>query len=153
MPARTQYARRDDAVSQLLPVLDKYAGNLYHEANEFSASLLQLDHTLALAGLTLSPRCLTAYDDGRVELLIQLTGVLPVTIYQSTYHCPVSLWLPLDFPLKPPMVFVLPSASLAVKPGPNVDPSGKVSMQYLEQWARKPEVCRAERQRRVELFS
>lgn len=63
-----------------------------------------------------------------------------MTIGAATYHCPVALWLPLDFPTKPPMVFVIPSATLAVKSGPNVDPSGKVSLPYLENWARKGEV-------------
>lgn len=33
----SQYSRRDDAVNQVLPVLDKYAGSLYHEASDFSA--------------------------------------------------------------------------------------------------------------------
>ncbi|ORY59432.1 UEV domain-domain-containing protein [Leucosporidium creatinivorum] len=111
------YARRDDAVNQVIPVLDQYKGQLYHESTDFT------------------------HDDGRVELLLQLTGVLPVTIGAATYHCPIALWLPLDFPTKPPMVFVIPSATLAVKSGPNVDPSGKVSVPYLENWARKGEGC------------
>lgn len=83
---------------------------------------------------------LIAYDDGRVELLLQITGVLPVRIGANLYHCPVSIWLPLDYPSKPPIVYVLPSATLAVKPGPNVDPSGKVTVPYLDDWTRKSEV-------------
>ncbi|KAK4053812.1 Suppressor protein stp22 of temperature-sensitive alpha-factor receptor and arginine permease [Microbotryomycetes sp. JL201] len=111
------YAHRDSAVSQIAAVLDKFIGNLYHEASEFT------------------------YDDGRVELLVHLTGVLPVPIGPNTYHCPVALWLPLDFPAKPPMVFVVPSSTLAIKPGPGLDPSGRLSAPYLDNWQRKPEGC------------
>ncbi|KAK4058834.1 Suppressor protein stp22 of temperature-sensitive alpha-factor receptor and arginine permease [Microbotryomycetes sp. JL221] len=111
------YTHRDNAVSQIVPLLETYAGNLYHEASEFT------------------------YDDGRVELLMCLTGVLPVPIGPNVYHCPVSLWLPLDFPSKPPMVYVVPSATLAIKPGPGLDPSGKLSAPYLDNWQVKPEGC------------
>lgn len=82
-----------------------------------------------------------AYDDGRVELLLSLTGVLPVPIGPNTYHCPIAIWLPLDFPAKPPTVFVLPSETLAIRKGKNVDASGKVGVPYLDNWARKAEVC------------
>lgn len=81
-----------------------------------------------------------AYDDGRVELLLSLTGVLPVPIGPNTYHCPVAIWLPLDFPAKPPLVFVLPSETLAIRKGKNVDASGKVGVPYLDNWSRKAEV-------------
>lgn len=32
----TQYARRDDAVNQVVPVLEQYKGQLYHESTDFS---------------------------------------------------------------------------------------------------------------------
>lgn len=123
-------------LSQVSPVLDQYKGQLCHESTDFSASAG--GSCPASPSTDLSTR--TAHDDGRVELLLQLTGVLPVSIGAATYHCPIALWLPLDFPTKPPMVFVIPSATLAVKSGPNVDPSGRVSVPYLDNWTRKGEV-------------
>lgn len=84
-----------------------------------------------------------AYDDGRVELLLSLTGVVPVPVGASTYHCPVRLWLPLDFPSRPPIVYVVPSETLAVRKGRSVDASGKVGVPYLDNWERKSEVRRA----------
>ncbi|SCZ97415.1 BZ3500_MvSof-1268-A1-R1_Chr4-2g07199 [Microbotryum saponariae] len=111
------YPHRDAAILQVLATLDHFRGSLYHELNDFT------------------------YDDGRVELLLSITGVIPVPIQRATYQCPITFWLPLDFPNKPPMVFVLPSSTLIVRPGPNIEPSGKVvESAYLDNWARKAEV-------------
>ncbi|GAA5925797.1 hypothetical protein JCM1841_006319 [Sporobolomyces salmonicolor] len=109
------YHRRDETVAQVLAVLERYQGLLNPEQSDFT------------------------YDDGRVELLLSLTGVLPIAVGSNTYHCPVVFWLPLDFPTHPPMVFVIPSEALAIRKGKNVDSSGKVAAPYLEQWARKSE--------------
>ncbi|GAA5822730.1 hypothetical protein JCM11251_004358 [Rhodosporidiobolus azoricus] len=111
------YPHRDQVVTQALPVLEQYPGLLNPEQADFT------------------------YDDGRVELLLSLQGVLPVPIGSNTYHCPIAFWLPLDFPAKPPVVFIVPSETLAVKKGKHVDPSGRVNVGYLEQWARKAEGC------------
>ncbi|BGP29914.1 Suppressor protein stp22 of temperature-sensitive alpha-factor receptor and arginine permease [Rhodotorula toruloides] len=111
------YPHRDQASAQALAVLAAYAGLLNPEQSDFT------------------------YDDGRVELLLSLTGVLPVPIGPNTYHCPIAIWLPLDFPARPPTVFVLPSENLAIRKGKNVDASGKVGMPYLDNWARKAEGC------------
>jgi ESCRT-I complex subunit TSG101 len=56
------------------------------------------------------------------------------------YNCPVALWLPLEFPNSPPIVLVLPTATLKVRVGPNVDPAGRVTGGYIDGWARKAEV-------------
>ncbi|KDE06540.1 hypothetical protein MVLG_03189 [Microbotryum lychnidis-dioicae p1A1 Lamole] len=112
------YPHRDAAILQVLATLNQFRGSLYHEFNDFT------------------------YDDGRVELLLSITGVIPVPIQGATYQCPITFWLPLDFPNKPPMVFVLPSSTLIVRPGPNIEPSGKVvESAYLDNWARKAEGC------------
>ncbi|GAA5949116.1 hypothetical protein JCM10213_007096 [Rhodosporidiobolus nylandii] len=111
------YPRRDDVVVQASAVLDDYPGLLNPDQSDFT------------------------YDDGRVELLLSLTGVLPVPNGANTYHCPLAFWLPLDFPSKPPIVFVLPNETLAVRKGRHVDASGRVEVPYLEQWGRKSEGC------------
>ncbi|GAA5954342.1 hypothetical protein JCM3765_004428 [Sporobolomyces pararoseus] len=111
------YPRRDETVLQVLAVLDRFQGVLNPEQSDFT------------------------YDDGRVELLLSLTGVLPIPIQANTYHCPIVFWLPLDFPSTPPIVFILPSETLAVRKGKNVDAGGRVNVQYLEQWSKKSEGC------------
>ncbi|GAA5903824.1 uncharacterized protein JCM6883_001996 [Sporobolomyces salmoneus] len=111
------YPRRDETVVQVLAVVDRFAGLLNPEQSDFT------------------------YDDGRVELLLSLTGVLPIPIQTNVYHCPIVFWLPLDYPSTPPIVFILPSETLAVRKGKNVDAGGRVNVQYLEQWSRKSEGC------------
>lgn len=113
---RAQYPSRDDVARQTLPVLEHYPGLLNPEQTDFT------------------------YDDGRVELLLALTGVLPVPINNTTYHCPVAVWLPLDFPAKPPIVLVQGSDTLAVRKSKHVDTSGRVTIPYLEHWDKKSEV-------------
>ncbi|GAA6050065.1 hypothetical protein JCM3770_001352 [Rhodotorula araucariae] len=111
------YPRRDEAVAQALAVLEAYRGLLNPEQEDYT------------------------YDDGRVELLLSLTGVVPVPVGANTYHCPLRVWLPLDFPGRPPIVYVVPSETLAVRKGRNVDASGKVAVPYLDNWERKAEGC------------
>lgn len=134
----SQYPRRDEASQQALAVLNQFPSLVNPEQSDFSAcrgwgrdSLdCQTDQW------TLDP----AYDDGRVELLLSLTGVLPVPIGANTYHCPVAIWLPLDFPSKPPIVYVLPNETLQIRKGKHVDANGQVSVPYLDNWERKSEV-------------
>ncbi|GAA5881285.1 hypothetical protein JCM3774_000953 [Rhodotorula dairenensis] len=111
------YPRRDEAAQQALAVLNQYPSLVNPEQSDFT------------------------YDDGRVELLLSLTGVLPVPIGSNTYHCPVAIWLPLDFPSKPPIVYVLPSETLQIRKGKHVDANGKVAVPYLDNWERKSEGC------------
>ncbi|GAA6004964.1 uncharacterized protein JCM10292_002578 [Rhodotorula paludigena] len=111
------YPRRDEAVAQALAVLEAYPGLLNPVQEDFT------------------------YDDGRVDLLLSLTGVLPVPIGPNTYHCPLAFWLPIDFPAKPPIVYVQPSETLAVRKGKHVDASGRVAVPYLDNWDRKAEGC------------
>ncbi|KAM0756437.1 hypothetical protein T439DRAFT_376628 [Meredithblackwellia eburnea MCA 4105] len=81
-------------------------------------------------------------DDGRAERLLSLTGVIPVTLRGTTYHCPLVFYLPLDYPSKPPIVQVLPTPTMQVKASANVDAKTKrVVVPYMNDWARKAEGC------------
>ncbi|GAA6029379.1 hypothetical protein JCM8097_003645 [Rhodosporidiobolus ruineniae] len=116
------YPRRDEVAAQAIAVLEAYKGLLSPEQSDFT------------------------YDDGRVEMLLSLTGVLPIPFGrgagpQTTYHCPVAFWLPLDFPSRPPIVLVQPTKELGIRKTRNVDPNGRVLCPYLENWARKAEGC------------
>lgn len=51
------------------------------------------------------------------------------------YNIPVAVWLPEQFPLAPPIVYVVPTPDMMIKPGHSVvDPSGSVASLYLENW-------------------
>ena len=81
-----------------------------------------------------------AFDDGRSHLLLCLHGLLPITYRRAQYNIPVALWITRDYPVHPPIVYVVPSPDLLVKPGPTVDPSGRCNLEYIQNWQRKCEV-------------
>jgi len=83
-----------------------------------------------------------AYDDGRTQLLIQLTGTIPIQFRNSTYNIPVSIWIQRAYPREPPIVYVTPTNDMLVRKGKHVDVSGRVEGGYLEAWSRKFEVSR-----------
>lgn len=80
------------------------------------------------------------YDDGRVELLLCITGTIEVIYRGTAYHCPIAIWLPLEYPNRPPMVRILPSSTMQIRVGRVVDPNGQVIVTYLADWERKGEV-------------
>ncbi|KAA1469486.1 UEV-domain-containing protein [Dentipellis sp. KUC8613] len=81
------------------------------------------------------------YDDGRTQLLLLIHGLLPITYRQASYHIPIAIWLTRDYPKEPPIAYVVPTADMLVKPGKYMDVSGRSSMEYLQNWARKSEGC------------
>jgi ESCRT-I complex subunit TSG101 len=83
---------------------------------------------------------ITAYDDGRTELLLCVHGLLPISFRGASYNIPIAIWLHLDYPKSPPTVYVVPTSDMLVKPSKALDPSGKCAFPYLEVWERKIEV-------------
>ncbi|KAJ7219235.1 UEV-domain-containing protein [Mycena pura] len=81
------------------------------------------------------------YDDGRTQLLLCVHGLLPITYRGASYNIPVALWIPRDYPREPPLPYVVPTTDMLVKPGPRLDVSGRSSIDYVQQWARKSEGC------------
>ena len=51
------------------------------------------------------------------------------------YNIPVAAWIPREFPSQPPVVFVVPTATMEVRPNKHVDASGRVYHLYITQWA------------------
>lgn len=81
----------------------------------------------------------TAYDDGRTVLLLVLDGTLPVEYAGTLYYIPAHVWIPRAYADDPPIVYVVPTASMLVRRSERVDVSGRVSPAYLDDWRRKPE--------------
>ncbi|KZV72907.1 UEV-domain-containing protein [Peniophora sp. CONT] len=91
---------------------------------------------------TLRPKTdVYTYDDGRTQLLLCIHGLLPIAYRQSSYHIPVAIWLTRDYPREPPIAFVVPTTDMLVKPGKYMDVSGRCTIEYLQNWARKSEGC------------
>ncbi|KAJ7172514.1 UEV domain-containing protein [Mycena filopes] len=81
------------------------------------------------------------YDDGRTQLLLCVHGLLPIAFRGASYNIPIALWLTREYPREPPLPYVVPTTDMLVKPGPHLDVSGRSSIDYVQQWARKSEGC------------
>nr|XP_058954885.1 uncharacterized protein LOC131782187 [Pocillopora verrucosa] len=81
------------------------------------------------------------HNDGKEVELFNLRGTIPVLIRGVTYNIPVQLWLQERHPYVPPLVFVTPTSTMAIKPSPHVDTSGKVYLPYLHEWEHSSQVC------------
>ena len=51
------------------------------------------------------------------------------------YTIPVCVWLQENHPHVPPLVFVKPTSSMAIKPSHHVDTNGKVYLPFLHEWS------------------
>ena len=58
-----------------------------------------------------------------------------------TYNIPVCVWLQENHPYVPPLVFVKPTSSMAIKPSHHVDTNGKVYLPFLNEWSYVCELC------------
>lgn len=84
--------------------------------------------------------CILAYDDGRTQLLLLMSGTVPINYRGATYNIPIDVWVPRLYPREPPIVYVRPTNEMLIRKGKNVDPSGRVGGEYVERWERKWEV-------------
>lgn len=75
------------------------------------------------------------HNDGRAVNLLQAEGTVPVPFQGVTYNIPIVLWLMESYPRHPPLVYVNPTRDMVIKrPHPFVNPSGVVSIPYLQNW-------------------
>ncbi|KAJ3463847.1 hypothetical protein MRS44_008633 [Fusarium solani] len=81
------------------------------------------------------PMCTLAFSHGANALLLHLSGTLPVNFRGTTYRFPVSIWVPHAYPREPPMIYVVPTETMMIRPGQHVDPQGLVYHPYLVGWA------------------
>ncbi|OBZ75308.1 hypothetical protein A0H81_04396 [Grifola frondosa] len=81
------------------------------------------------------------YDDGRTQLLLCLHGLLPISFHGTSYNIPVAIWITREYPRKPPIAYVVPTTDMLVRPGEDVDVSGRCLLEYIRNWERKSEGC------------
>lgn len=75
------------------------------------------------------------HNDGRTVNLLQADGTVPMPFQGVTYNIPVIIWLMESYPRHPPCVYVNPTRDMIIKrPHPHVNPSGLVSVPYLQNW-------------------
>jgi ESCRT-I complex subunit TSG101 len=81
-----------------------------------------------------------AYDDGRTQLLLCLHGVLPISFRGASYNIPIAVWVTKEYPRQPPIVYVVPTQDMLVRPSKHVDVSGQCKIEYIQHWEKKSEV-------------
>lgn len=75
------------------------------------------------------------HNDGRSVNLLQADGTVPISFHGVTYNIPVVIWLMESYPRHPPCVYVNPTRDMIIKrPHAHVNPSGLVSIPYLQNW-------------------
>lgn len=75
-------------------------------------------------------------NDGRTVNLLQAEGKIPISFQGKRYNIPIIIWLVENYPRRsPPLVYVNPTKDWVLKKRhPCVDPSGLVSIPYLQEW-------------------
>ncbi|WVW82373.1 hypothetical protein I302_104380 [Kwoniella bestiolae CBS 10118] len=76
------------------------------------------------------------FDSGQTALLLLLHGTLPINYRGATYHIPINLWVPHDYPRSPPLLFVVPTKEMGVRKSREVDPSGRLREDVVGDWWR-----------------
>ncbi|KAF4436344.1 hypothetical protein FACUT_6508 [Fusarium acutatum] len=104
----------------------------YHDVNRAYNDVAQaLDRFPSL-----SPRTdVHTFSNGANALLLHLSGTLPVNFRGTTYRFPISIWVPHAYPREPPMIYVVPTETMMIRPGQHIDPQGLVYHPYLVGWA------------------
>jgi len=67
--------------------------------------------------------------------LFNVMGTIPVNIRGTRYNIPVRMWIPVEYPYRPPMVYVTPTPGMSITPNhPQVNASGVVFLPYMQTW-------------------
>jgi len=75
------------------------------------------------------------HNDGRNAHLLRTEGTIPMFYQNVRYNVPVTIFLLEAYPRSAPLVYVCPTPDMIVKPRhSSVDPSGKVSCDFLRGW-------------------
>ena len=68
-------------------------------------------------------------------LVLMLKGTLPMTYRGSEYNIPIDLYVPPQYPVRPPIIYVRPARNMTIKVNHvNVGQDGMVYMPYLHNW-------------------
>eukprot|EP00835_Amoeboradix_gromovi_P004069 NODE_297_length_11469_cov_0.855937.p5 type:complete len:301 gc:universal NODE_297_length_11469_cov_0.855937:8788-9690(+) len=70
------------------------------------------------------------------EILMVVYGTLPVPYKNSWYNIPIEFVLPKLFPVKNPLVKVVPTENMSIYPSAYVNNDGRVSIPYLQSWSK-----------------
>ena len=67
--------------------------------------------------------------------VLVFSGTVAISYRGTTYNIPVDIYLPPQYPHRPPVIFVRPTHGMMIKPNhQHVGPDGNVYMPYLHEW-------------------
>ncbi|XP_053304434.1 ubiquitin-conjugating enzyme E2 variant 3 isoform X2 [Spea bombifrons] len=75
------------------------------------------------------------FKDGSQKELLSLSGTIPMKFQGCLYNIPVLLWLLDSHPFAPPLCFLKPTESMAVRVGKHIDAQGRIYLPYLQNWS------------------
>lgn len=131
MPPNSQYIQQflSSVLSQRGPSSLPYSEDVKWLIRQHLLSLIEIHPSL-------QPKTASfTHNDGRTVNLLQVIGTVPMVYHQVTYNIPVIIWLMESYPRHPPLVFVNPTRDMVIKRAhPFVNPSGVVSIPYLQNW-------------------
>jgi len=74
------------------------------------------------------------FQTGQVTQLLNVAGTIPIQYKEKTYHIPLKVWLPLDYPEAAPLCYVVPTTDMELAVSPYLDHSGLVELPCLQEW-------------------
>ncbi|WWC86316.1 uncharacterized protein L201_001189 [Kwoniella dendrophila CBS 6074] len=74
------------------------------------------------------------FNSGQTALLLLLHGTLPINYRGATYHIPMNIWVPHDYPRSSPILFVVPTKEMGIRKSKEVDPSGRLREEVVDYW-------------------
>jgi ESCRT-I complex subunit TSG101 len=78
------------------------------------------------------------FNDGTEQPLLNLNGVLPIFYVRQSnqrYNLPIDIYLPPQYPLQPPLVYVRPKENMKINSNCEyVDACGCITSEYLRHW-------------------
>lgn len=69
-----------------------------------------------------------------IYTILELSGTIPVTYQNNTYHIPVMLQYPLEYPNVSPLLVVKPLADMIIKPSEFVQQDGRTTLEIQKRW-------------------
>ncbi|RKF82314.1 putative escrt-i component [Golovinomyces cichoracearum] len=121
-------AVKQQVLDWLYSVLTSEYKNLNRTFNDVAQLLAQCP--------SLSPRTdVYTYENGTSALLLHISGTIPVVFRGTCYRFPITIWVPHSYPSEAPMVYVIATDGMVIRPGQHVDLQGKVYHPYLVGWA------------------
>lgn len=113
--------------------LDSILNKCQYHPNTRSYLIQETNYVMSLYPcLSVQATDLVVYNQSRVFLC--LNGTIPIPYKGSVYNIPIRIIYPDTYPAIPPIVRVIPTANMVVRPSEYVEEDGTVKLSILYSW-------------------